>query len=144
MFSRVAIKVGVLVLLLALVAGFVVPVALAGGVAQGPITGIEEIDKALAAAGLGVLIMLVIEIFKRLGWVPDGQAGTWMLIGGVAAYLVMIVLGVFGISLEGEPAQAVIKLLVAVAQFALLYLGGVGGHAALRKAEVLKPLPGRA
>jgi len=120
-----------------------VPYAMAAGQRQDPITGVPEIDQVLAATGLGVIIMLVIEALKRGGLVPDGQAGAWMAIAGALAYLLLLVLGVFDIDLASPDAQVVIALLTQLAQLALTIISGLGSFGLLRQGEILNKLPGR-
>jgi len=94
------------------------------------------INQAVAAFGLGVLVMLVVEVGKRLGAVRDGMAGTWATALNVVLFAGLVLLDVFGVDLEGETMQAIFQLLATLSQLALAVLGAPAAHGALREANV--------
>lgn len=136
-------KMAVVVLVL-LCSAFAAPaLAQTTGQDAGPITNIPEIDQALGAAGLGLLVMVIVEILKRLLVIPDGQAGIWATILGVLGYLVILVLGYFRIDLTQGPAQDVVALFIKLGEMALALITALGGFGLLRKANVLPPMASR-
>lgn len=95
--------------------------------------------------GLGVVVMVIVEIIKKTGKLPDGQAGTVATLINGLLFVVIVVLNLFGVDIEGEQAKAVIVILNKVAELALLILSSVGSFAAMRAANIpgFRPMQGR-
>jgi len=108
-----------------------------------PITGIKDIDEILASAGLGVVIMLLVELFKRAGAIPDGYAGKVAMALGIVGYIVMIVLQQFQIDITGEQGQLVIEILTQLLNLAIIVIAALKSYGVLRTGEILSPIPGR-
>lgn len=50
--------------------------------------------------GLGALLSALIEVAKKLGFIPDGQGGLWVAIANVIVFAVAeVVVGYFGVNL---------------------------------------------
>ena len=129
-----------LVLSLALVVASIPVVALADGPAM---PDLGPINEYVAAVGVGTLIAILVEILKRLGAVPDGQAGVWVAVGNVVAFAGLYIAGVFGLDVMGDLPQQVLGILEQVGKLILMFLSAVGSFKAARAANVLKPLKSR-
>lgn len=69
---------------------------------EGPeLPDIGPLGEYVAAVGVGTMLMILVEILKRLGAVPDGQAGVWVAVGNVVAFAGLYVAGVFGFDVMG-------------------------------------------
>jgi hypothetical protein len=99
--------------------------------------------QALVSVGLGTLIMTITEILKRLGVLPDGSAGVATVILCAIGYIVLRVLGMYGIDLGEGTAQVIIEALTALGELALSIISAIYTYKTARIAQVLKPLPGR-
>jgi len=109
--------------------------------AQSPAQGsdlpdISQIEQYVAAVGVGALIMLAIEILKKFGVVPDGQAGTWAAIANVVMFAVLYVAGVFGFDPLGEGFQGVLAVLNEIGKLILMLGSTFGLFTRLRAANV--------
>jgi len=115
-----------------------VPVAvLAQSSAQeGTLPDITQIEEYVAAVGVGALIMLAIEILKKIGIIPDGQAGTWAAIANVIAFAALYVAGVFGFDPMGAGFQQVLAVLAAIGKLVLMLVSTFGLFEQLRAANV--------
>lgn len=96
-----------------------------------------EIEEYVASLGVGALIMVAIEILKRVGAIPDGQAGTWATVANVVAFAALVVAGVFGVDLQGGQMQGVLDLLVRIGQGGLTIISSPLLFEVLRQAQVL-------
>lgn len=103
-----------------------------------------EVFKCLAAAGIGPIIMIGVEIAKQLGKIPDGLAGKITVVGCMIAYAGLVIAGVFGFDLQGDTPQMVIGLLSNVLEVLLSIVSAIGSFKILRAGQVFNPLPTRA
>lgn len=95
-------------------------VALAAGEGQAA-PGIDtSLKEYFAALGLGFLVPFVVEMAKKFGWVPDGSAGGVATICNAALYLIVVLLGAWGVDLEGDLAQSVISVLDSLSKLLLM------------------------
>lgn len=102
-----------------------------------------EVDEYLAAAGVGIIILLGVEILKQWGKIPDGAAGKVTVVASVVAYAGLVIAGVFGFNIQGEAAQMIVGLLTTALKLLLTIATAVGGFKTLRAAQVLNPLASR-
>ena len=108
---------------------------------EGPdLPDVGPIGEYVAAVGVGAVIMVLIEILKRLGVIPDGQAGQWAGIANVVAFAVLYVLNVFNLDVMGDLPQRILAVLEQVGKFVLMLLSAVGSFKAARSAKMLKPM----
>jgi len=105
---------------------------------------IGPLGEYVAAVGVGAVIMVVIEILKRVGVVPDGQAGKWAGIANVVAFAALYILNVFEFNVMGELPQQVLGILEQVGKLILMLLSAIGSFKAARSARVIKPMRMRA
>jgi len=132
-----AYKYGLVLALVALIALAVPAVALAQSLAQeGTLPDISQIEQYVAAVGVGALIMLAIEILKKIGIIPDGQAGTWAAIANVVAFAALYIAGVFGFDPLGAGFQQVLAVLAAIGKLVLMLVSTFGLFEQLRAANV--------
>ena len=111
----------------------------------GPGAALDEIDEYLAALGIGPLLVLVVETLKRIGAIPDGQAGKVTMVLSAVVFAVLVALGAFaGIDLGGDGAQTVVGSIEAVLKIVLGFVSAVGTFKVARAAQVINPLPVRA
>jgi len=109
-----------------------------------PPVDLGEIEGWMATIGVGALALLLAELLKRLGVLPDGSAGLFATVCNVVAFAGLMVAGVFGFDVTGSSAQSVIEILTAIGQLALMVISSPITFKLLRDANVLKPLPSRA
>jgi hypothetical protein len=139
MFARIPRIAFLLLFLLAVV--FVVNVAAAPLAQEGVLP--LEVDEYLAAAGVGVVILLLVEIAKRFGWLADGLAGKVTVIASMVAYAALYIAGIFGFDIQAGTAQVVVEALTTLLKLALTVITAIGGYKTLRAAQVLNPLASR-
>lgn len=112
---------------------------------EGPeIPDIGPLGEYVAAVGVGAVIMVIIEILKRVGAIPDGEAGKWAGIANVIAFAGLYVAGVFGFDMMGDLPQQVLNILEQVGKLILMFLSAIGSFKAARSARVIKPMRARA
>jgi hypothetical protein len=130
-----------------LVVGLVVAVLSFATVAyaqEGPeMPDVGPLGEYVAAVGVGAVIMVVIEILKRIGVIPDGQAGVWVSVANVVAFAGLYVADVFGFDVMGDLPQQVLEILEQVGKLILMFLSAVGSFKAARSARVIKPMKSR-
>ena len=111
---------------------------------EGPeLPDIGPIEEYVGAVGVGAVIMILVEILKRLGAIPDGQAGMWATIANVVAFAVLYILGAFGFDVMGDLPQQILEILEQVGKLLLMLLSAIGSFKVLRSANVLKPMQSR-
>ena len=108
-----------------------------GGVDLGP-----ETDY-LAAAGIGSIITLVVEILKRLKVLPDGSAGKIATVANVVVFAVLYVAGVFGFDVGTDAAQNIVAILHQVGVLVLQIVSSPVLFGILRNAKVITPMASR-
>ena len=108
-----------------------------------PPVDLGGMEDYVASVGIGAVIMVAIEILKRLNVVPDGQAGRWATIANVIAFAGLVVAGVFGVDYSGDQARAILDLLERVGQAALMIISSPLLFRFLREAGVLPLLKER-
>lgn len=129
-----------LVLSLVLVAISFPAVALA----EGPeMPDLEPLNEYVAAAGVGAVITILVEVLKRTGAIPDGEAGKCVGIANVVAFAGLYVAGVFGFNVMGDLPQQILAILEQVGKLVLMFLSAIGSFKAARAANVIKPLKSR-
>ena len=102
------------------------------------------INEYVALAGLSTVIMMVVEVLKRLGVVPDNQAARWTSLGNIVGFAVLSVVGVFGIDFAtNTDIQNVLDLLTRIGQGILAILGSPLLFNMLRQWKILTPLAKR-
>lgn len=128
-------------LVLSLVLVFAFPVV---ALAEGPeMPDLGPLNEYVAAVGIGAVLMVAVEILKRVGAIPDGQAGVWAAAGNVIAFAALYVSGIFGFDVMGDLPQQVLSILEQVGKLALMFLSAVGSFKAARAANVVKPIRAR-
>ncbi len=91
----------------------------------------------VGALGLGVLVMAVVQVLKRLGVIPDGWGGSMAAILNIVILLVLTVgVEVFKVDLEGEQAVAVLGVLKLIGELMLAVLTSVTTFGKARAANV--------
>ena len=101
-----------------------------------------EAGELLLGLGIAQALMLIVEILKRLGAIPDGMAGKIVSVGQVVAYCALLILGVFEIDLSST-IQAVTSILISLFTVILEILSALLSFGVLRRAQVFNPLPSR-
>lgn len=101
-----------------------------------------EAVELLTALGIGPCVMLIVEVIKRLGLLPDGTAGKAAVISNIVAYAALLILGVYEIDLSGN-ITAVTGVLHGILTILLQIISALKSYGYLRDAEVIKPLAGR-
>ena len=104
---------------------------------------IGPLGEYVAAVGVGTVLMILVEILKRLGAVPDGQAGVWVAVGNVIAFAALYISGVFGFDVMEDLPQQVLAIMEQVGKLVLMFLSTIGTFKAARAANVVKPLASR-
>ena len=102
-----------------------------------------EVVEYLAIAGIGPLIMLIVEVAKRFGKVPDGAAGKISAVGCIVAYAGLVIAGIFGFNIQGDTPQVIIELLSTVLKLLLSIGTAVGSFKVMRAGQVFNPLSQR-
>jgi len=126
----------ILILVLLIVLAVPVAVLAQSSAQEGTLPDITQIEEYVAAVGVGALIMLAIEILKKIGIIPDGQAGTWAAIANVIAFAALYVAGVFGFDPMGAGFQQVLAVLAAIGKLVLMLVSTFGLFEQLRAANV--------
>lgn len=103
-------------------------------------TGIED---WMTTLGLGGFSLVLVEILKRLGVVPDGQAGKWATTINVLLFAALAVAGTFGLDLQGDTFQNVAAVLQQLGKLAMAIMSSPMFHSMLRGASIVNPLPSR-
>ena len=112
--------------------------------ADGPeMPDLGPLNEYVAAAGVGAVIVILVEILKHLGAIPDDQAGVWAAVGNVIAFAALYISGVFGFDVMGDLPQQVLAILEQVGKLVLMFLSTIGSFKAARAAGVIKPLVSR-
>lgn len=102
------------------------------------------LNEYVALAGLSSVIMLVVEVLKRLGVIPDGQASRWTSLGNIVGFAVLAVVGIFGIDFAtNTDIQNVLDLLTRIGQGILAILGSPILFNLMRQWSILPPLTKR-
>lgn len=95
--------------------------------------------QAIAAAGLGTVVMLIVQLGKTFNLVPDGKAGWFASVLNVLGMIGLMVAKVgFNIDLEGEQATAIMSMLATIAEALLAILTSIGAYHAVQKAQLVK------
>ena len=129
----------VLTLLLALV---VVSVVHAAPAAQAPADPVLElILKTVTSWGFGAVILLVVEIAKRAGLIPDGWAGKVSVLANLGVYVVITTAGVFGVDLLTDDLSTVLTWIVRLGELLLDIMASPVLYNVFRRAEVINPVP---
>lgn len=97
----------------------------------------------LAAVGVGAVVTVFVEVFKRLKAIPDGKAGLVATVANVVIFAALTAAGAFGFDVTGADAQSVIKILEQIGNLALMIVSSPLVYDLLRKAQVLNKIPGR-
>ena len=126
----------ILILVLLIVLAVPVAVLAQSSAQEGTLPDITQIEEYVAAVGVGALIMLAIEILKKIGIIPDGQAGTWAAIANVVAFAALYIAGVFGFDPLGAGFQQVLAVLAAIGKLVLMLVSTFGLFEQLRAANV--------
>jgi len=100
-----------------------------------PVGGLEDY---VASLGIGVVVMVVIEILKRFQLIPDGQAGRWATVANIVIFAGLVVAGIFGVDFTGDTAQSIIDILQRVGQAILLIISSPIFFKILRSVEILR------
>jgi len=90
----------------------------------------------VAAIGLGGLESLIVQVVKRLGWLPDGWGGTLVFALNLAIVLALVIAGAFGFDYEGETGQEILNMLALGAELIASFLSSIGFFTASRRAEL--------
>jgi len=108
-----------------------------------PPVDLGGMEEWMAAVGVGGVVLLLAELLKRLGVLPDGSAGLFATVCNVVVFAGLMVAGVFGFDVTAGGAQSVIEILTAIGQLALMVISSPVTFKLLRDANVLRPLPDR-
>jgi len=109
-----------------------------------PPVDVGGIKDYVAMLGVGSVILVVVEILKRLKVLPDGTAGRWATLANIVAFAGLAVAGVFGVDFGSDYIQNILDLLQRVGQAVLTILSSPLLFRLLRKGGILGPLAGRA
>jgi len=101
-----------------------------------PDVDVGGLEDFVGAVGVGAVITVVIEILKRFGVVPDGQAGRWATIANVVAFAGLVLAGVFGLDYSGDQAKAIFDLIYRVGQAILMIISSPMLYKLFRAANV--------
>lgn len=103
----------------------------------------DLIWKILADWGFAPVIVIIVEILKRFGLLPDGWAGKISMLLALVVWLAVTVAGVFGYDLLGEiPGLPVILgWIVKIGELILAIFGPSIVYRLARAAEAVKPVP---
>jgi len=101
---------------------------------------VAPLGEYVAAVGVGAVIMVLVEILKQVGAIPDGQAGKWAGIANVVAFAALYVANVFNFDVMGDLPQQVLAILEQVGKLILMLLSAVGSFKAARATNIAKPL----
>jgi hypothetical protein len=102
-----------------------------------PAPAIDEIDRFIAALGLGGAVSVLVQILKKFGIVPDGAGGTAATAINVVVFAVLIGLNtIFGVDLGGDGAQGVFDIIARGAQLIASILASFGTFGTLRANKV--------
>ena len=109
-----------------------------------PPVDVGGMEDYVASVGIGAVVMMIIEILKKLGAVPDGQAGRWATVANIVIFAGLVVAGIFGVNYAGDDARMLYDLLNRIGQAALLVVSSPLLFEAMRLAQVFrKPDPAR-
>ncbi len=109
-----------------------------------PPVDLAEINEWLASVGLLPLVLVAVEILKRVNVIPDGTAGRWSGVFSIVGFGALALLGVFGVDFANNTAiQNALEVLVRICQGILVVLGSPVLYKVLRELRVLSPLPSR-
>lgn len=97
-----------------------------------------ELSDYVASVGIGAIIMLVVEVLKKTGVVPDGKAGILSSILNVAAFLGLLIAGEFGFDVMGPESQDIIAILETVGKLVLMVVSSPVLYRQMKAAEVFK------
>lgn len=106
----------------------------------------EKATDFLLTAAITPIIVVMIEIAKALGALPDGTAGKIQAIGQALAYFaILLVENFFGLDIMNPVSQSILAVVLIVLQAVLGIIVAIGVFKGGRKVVgVLKSLPGRA
>jgi hypothetical protein len=98
---------------------------------------VAPMEDYVAAVGVGSIITLLIQIFKALGWVPDGQAGRWATTANVVAFAGLWIAGAFGFAVASSPVQNILSILEQGGKLVLMVITSPVFFEILRDAKVI-------
>lgn len=134
----------VLVLALCVLIGVVVPQVMAQeGTPPLPPVDVGGVKDYIATLGVGSVILVAVEILKRLKVLPDGAAGRWATLANIVAFAGLAVAGVFGVDFGSDNIQNILDLLERVGQAVLTIISSPLLFRFLREGGILGPLAGR-
>ena len=91
-------------------------------------------SEAIAALGLGIVVMCIVEVVKYFGILPDGSAGTVAAVANISIFLLLtFVVKVFGFDLEGGLADQLFSIAKLIAELVLAILASLKTFAVLRQ-----------
>jgi len=102
-----------------------------------PDVDVGGVEDYVASLGIGAVVMVVIEILKRLQVIPDGQGGRWATVANIVIFAGLVVGGIFGVDFTGDTAQSIIDILQRVGQAILLIISSPIFFKILRSTEIL-------
>lgn len=108
-----------------------------------PPVDVGEVKDYVAALGVGSVILVAVEILKRLKVLPDGAAGRWATLANIVAFAGLAVAGVFGVDFGNDNIQNILNLLERVGQAVITIISSPLLFRLLREGGILGPLAGR-
>ena len=95
-----------------------VPTAvLAAEAVEVPDIDLGAIEEYVAAVGIGAVLTLLVDILKRAGVVPDGQAGVWATAANLVVFAGLYIGGIFGFDVGGDATQNIIAIAAGITIF---------------------------
>ncbi len=104
--------------------------------APDPAPALGEIDDFIAALGLGGAVAVVVQALKQFGLIPDGSSGTVATVINVVLFAVLIIVGAFGLDLEGDTSAAIFSVIAQLANLGGAILSSFGTYKGLRAGQV--------
>lgn len=126
----------VLLTLLVLLLAFPVTVLAQSDPAPDPAPALGEVSDFIAALGLGGAVAVAVQALKQFGLIPDGASGTVATVINVVLFAALVIVGAFGLDLEGDTSTAIFSIIAQLANLGGAILSSFGTYKGLRAGQV--------